>query len=112
MGGNDTPKSTAGADLTQEAINTAMADVQTPPSPTEPFDAAPEGNFVRFPKLPASVRDRIWKDSIPNGRVVDIIFDKDQDCYFSFHAVIPSILHTSKESRAVSLKILHHLLWH
>ena len=104
MGGNDTPKSTAGEELTQEAINAAMADVQTPPSPTEPSDAAPEGDFVRFPKLPASVRDRIWKDSIPGGRVVAIVFGKDQDRYFSFHAVIPSILHTSKESRAVGLK--------
>jgi hypothetical protein len=88
MSGNDTPKTTAGDDLTPEAINASMADVQTPLLPTEPSDAAPEGDFVRFLRLRTSVRDIIWKDSIPSGRVVDIVFDKDQDCYFSFHAVI------------------------
>ncbi|KAE9379951.1 hypothetical protein N431DRAFT_361188, partial [Stipitochalara longipes BDJ] len=81
-----------------------MATVSKVSAPKDPVETEPEGDFFRFPKLPASARDRIWKYSIPSGRVVDVVFDKEQDRYFSFHAIIPAILCTSKEARAIGLK--------
>jgi len=50
------------------------------------------GLFAFFPKLPPELRRPIWRFAIPNGRIVDIVYDEEQDRYFSFHAQVPAIL--------------------
>jgi 2EXR family len=75
---------------------------EAPPTPVIQID--PEGDFFRFPNLPANVRQRIWKYAIPSGRVVDVVFEQEKDRYFSFAAIVPPILHVTKESRAVGLR--------
>jgi hypothetical protein len=44
---------------------------------------------------------------IPGDRVVNIIYDKHQDRYFSFNSTIPSLLHVCFESRKVGLETYH-----
>jgi hypothetical protein len=104
MSARDTSTDPIEGNSTQATSNTAMADVSELQNSSEASDTDLEGDFILFPKLPASVRERIWKYSLPSGRVVDLVFDKDQDRYFSFHAIVPAVIHTSKESRAVGLR--------
>jgi hypothetical protein len=104
MSARDTSTTPGNENSMRKATNTAMIDFLNLFAPSKPSDAYLEGDFILFPKLPASVRNRIWKYSLPSGRLVDIVFDKEQDRYFSFHAIIPAVLHTSKESRAVGLR--------
>src|ERR1700712_537320 len=59
------------------------------------FDFLPAPTtFPKFKKLAPELRHMIWKLSLPGPRVVDIIYDKNQDKYFSFHSQVPSLLHT------------------
>ena len=98
------PSATSEMRLTLTTKKAAIDDVSQASAPQGPIEDELEGDFFRFPKLPTSVRDRIWKHSIPSGRVVDVVFDENQDKYFSFHAIVPAILHTSKEARSVGLR--------
>jgi hypothetical protein len=66
---------------------------------------APGVIFTLFPKLTPELRCKVWQYAIPAGRVVDIVYDEDQDHYFSFHAKIPAVLHVCFESREIALKI-------
>ncbi|KAF4624176.1 hypothetical protein G7Y89_g13995 [Cudoniella acicularis] len=58
------------------------------------------------------IREKEWikrmnddvSDDDANAPVVDLVYDKDQNRYFSFHAKIPTILHLCLESRVVGLK--------
>ncbi|ESZ99067.1 hypothetical protein SBOR_0477 [Sclerotinia borealis F-4128] len=61
--------------------------------------------FPKFKELAVEVRDMIWKFSLPGPRIVDIIYNKDQDKYLSFHSKPPSLLHTNREARYVAQKI-------
>jgi hypothetical protein len=64
-----------------------------------------EPEFRRFNALPEELRRIIWKYSLPKGRIVDVVFDRDRDRYCSFHAVVPAALHACKESRTVALSV-------
>lgn len=66
---------------------------------------AKEVEFKRFNSLPEELRRTIWKYSIPRGRIVDVAFDRKRDRYCSFHALVPAVLHVSKESRTVALRV-------
>ncbi|KAN0123001.1 hypothetical protein V8E51_001327 [Hyaloscypha variabilis] len=66
---------------------------------------AKEVEFKRFNSLPEELRRTIWKYSIPRGRIVDVVFDRNRDRYCSFYAVVPAALHASKESRTVALRV-------
>lgn len=55
---------------------------------------ATDRTFPIFKNLSAELRNMIWKLSLPGSRVVDIIYDKEQDKYLSFHSKPPTILHT------------------
>jgi hypothetical protein len=90
--------------LSHEGMDNSDADVIIAKFTSATSESEPKGEFVLFQKLPAVVRQRIWKHGIPSGRVVDVVFDEEQDRYFSFHAIIPTVLHVSKESRTVGLK--------
>jgi hypothetical protein len=48
--------------------------------------------FTLFPGLPTELRFEIWRYAIPAGRIVDIVYDKEQDRYFSFHTKVPTVL--------------------
>jgi hypothetical protein len=48
--------------------------------------------FTLFLGLPTELRFEIWQYAIPAGRVVDIVYDKEQDRYFSFHTKVPTVL--------------------
>ncbi|PVH72477.1 hypothetical protein DL98DRAFT_539161 [Cadophora sp. DSE1049] len=59
--------------------------------------------FTLFPKLPILVRQRVWKFSFPNARVV--VYEKEKDKYHCFGAEVPTILHVCKESRKIGLSV-------
>ncbi|KAI9645567.1 hypothetical protein NHQ30_006309 [Ciborinia camelliae] len=61
--------------------------------------------FPKFKKLAVELRNMIWKLSLPGPRIIDIIYDKDQDKYLSFRSKPPSLLHTNREARWVAQKI-------
>lgn len=60
--------------------------------------------FELFPRLPQELRLQIWELSL-SPRVVNLIYDEKYDKYFSFNSKPPAILHASRESRAVGLKV-------
>jgi hypothetical protein len=62
------------------------------------------GELRLFATMPVEIRAKIWKFFIPNGCVVDVVSDKDQNQYFSLFAQMPTVLHICKESRHVGLK--------
>ncbi|CAD6443619.1 38d0e628-be16-42cd-b410-6a90753daaa9 [Sclerotinia trifoliorum] len=53
--------------------------------------------FVRFKQLCSELRNMIWKLSLPKARIIDIVYDKDQDKYLSFHS-------KTREARYVAQK--------
>ncbi|KAG4027367.1 hypothetical protein MFRU_030g00040 [Monilinia fructicola] len=57
-------------------------------------------DFPIFMKLVPEMREAIWKFSLPEMRVIDLIYDKNQDKYLSFRSKVPSLLHTNRESRS------------
>ncbi|KAF7872387.1 hypothetical protein EAF04_003308 [Stromatinia cepivora] len=87
------PKSVHGLELGSPA--TAQVNVGFPTNAV---------TFLKFKNLSAELRNMIWKLSLPEARIVDIIYDKDQDKYLSFHSKAPSLLHTTREARCVAQK--------
>jgi hypothetical protein len=61
-------------------------------------------NFELFQKLPKELRIEIWAYAL-FPRVVNIIYVPNKAKYFSFNSKPPAMLHTSRESRAVGLKV-------
>ncbi|PQE31388.1 hypothetical protein CJF32_00001970 [Rutstroemia sp. NJR-2017a WRK4] len=61
-----------------------------------------QATFPRFCDLPGEVRTMIWNYALPGSRVVDIIYDKDQDRYLSFNSPPPALLHACSESRQIA----------
>jgi hypothetical protein len=55
-------------------------------------------------KLPAELRIMMWKLSIPQSRVVDVVYDSDQERYFSLKTPVPNILHICSESRDLGME--------
>lgn len=49
--------------------------------------------FHRFYDLPLDIRHIIWTYTLPGSRIVDIIYDKNQNRYFSFNSRPPVLLH-------------------
>ena len=64
-----------------------------------------EPQFKRFNALPVELRRTIWKYLLPKGRVIDVVFDRDRDRYYSFHSVVPVVLYACQESRTVALSV-------
>jgi hypothetical protein len=52
-----------------------------------------QATFPHFGDLAIEVRTMIWNYALPGSRVVDIIYDKDQDRYLSFNSPPPALLH-------------------
>lgn len=65
------------------------ADCNLPVSP----DGSAQATFPRFRDLSIEIRTMIWKYALPESRVVDLIYDKNQDRYFSFNSPPPALLH-------------------
>ncbi|KAM0142773.1 hypothetical protein ACHAO1_001009 [Botrytis cinerea] len=61
--------------------------------------------FPNFQNLSLELRTMIWKLNLPGARIIDVIYDKDQDKYFSFHSKPPSLLHINKEARSFAQKV-------
>jgi hypothetical protein len=64
--------------------------------------------FTLFPRLATETRLTIWKMAIPGPRVITIQEHNDATPNFRLLAasyVIPAMLHTSRESREVALKV-------
>ncbi|KAF7956724.1 hypothetical protein EAE96_004054 [Botrytis aclada] len=61
--------------------------------------------FPNFQKLSLELRELIWKRNLPGAQIIDVIYDKDQDKYLSFHSQAPSLLHTNREARSFAQKV-------
>jgi hypothetical protein len=84
----------------------------------------PTGEFIRFPKLPAELREEIWILSLPGPRDIMIRLDpqdmraldvsdikEDEHPYYrakAYAGAVPAHLHVNQESRAVA-KIYYEL---
>jgi hypothetical protein len=64
-----------------------------------------EGELKWFAEMPAQVKENIWRYFIPAGRVVDIVYCKYEDRFFSFGAIVPAVLHVCQESRRIGLQV-------
>ncbi|TGO46123.1 hypothetical protein BOTNAR_0612g00030 [Botryotinia narcissicola] len=61
--------------------------------------------FPKFQELSFELREMIWKLTLPGARIIDVVYDPDQDKYSSFHSKPPSLLHTNKEARSFAQKV-------
>jgi hypothetical protein len=65
--------------------------------------------FTLFPKLPIELRFKIWEESIPESRVVEVHvsefkFKSKASCTFASTTPVPIILHVNHESRQLGFK--------
>lgn len=59
-------------------------------------------NFTVFLNLPTELRQKIWRETLPGPRIVEVRCDKGNACTSS--AKIPTALHVSSEARAEALR--------
>jgi hypothetical protein len=74
----------------------------------------PPTDFPKFEKLPIELRLEIWKQSLPDSRILEIIYNKsykkNRRAQVQCKANVPALLHACQESRAAGLKIYSELV--
>lgn len=69
-----------------------------------------EYEFMLFPKLPLELREKIWEEVESTRRIIFVSLAQDTGLTARAHSPVPALLHTSSESRRISLnsyKLLH-----
>lgn len=85
--------------------NPDVAMASTGPTSTTVTDARsayPLETFTCFPKLPLELRLKVWHNSMPGSRVLEIRFNKRKRRFVSY-AKVPTVLQICRESRNEAL---------